>query len=120
MFLLIFCRRAINKNKLIALMAAVTLRETPGSTVVTDSVTSSGLTKFIEAQGGKHMRCALWLSDVRSSCCILRSNSLRRGAASTCGALCGSTVTGVLLFVGIKLWRRGVASTCGALSLLWG
>ena len=51
--------RAINKNKLIALMAAVTLRDAPGSTVVTDSVTSSGLTAFIEAQGGKHLRCGV-------------------------------------------------------------
>jgi phosphomannomutase len=51
--------RAVNKNKLIALMAAVTLRDAPGTTVVTDSVTSSGLTKFIEAHGGKHLRCAM-------------------------------------------------------------
>lgn len=50
--------RAINKNKLIALMAAITLRDVPESTIVTDSVTSSGLTAFIEAHGGKHFRCA--------------------------------------------------------------
>ena len=49
---------AINKNKLIALMAAVTLRKFPGSTVVTDSVTSSGLGKFISKLGGTHFRCA--------------------------------------------------------------
>lgn len=48
---------AINKNKLIALMASVTLRKFPGSTIVTDSVTSSGLTKFIEKLGGQHLRC---------------------------------------------------------------
>lgn len=47
---------AINKNKLIALMSAVTLRKFPGSTIVTDSVTSSGLTKFIEKLGGQHFR----------------------------------------------------------------
>lgn len=37
-----------NRNRLIALMAAIVLREHPGSTVVTDSVTSAGLTQFIE------------------------------------------------------------------------
>lgn len=48
--------KPINKNKLIALMAAITLRQHPGSTIVTDSVTSEGLTKFIEKLGGKHFR----------------------------------------------------------------
>ncbi len=45
----------INRNKLIALISAVLLEEKKG-TVVTDSVTSDGLTEFIEAQGGKHHR----------------------------------------------------------------
>lgn len=31
-------------------------QECPGSTIVTDSVTSNGLTSFIEANGGKHFR----------------------------------------------------------------
>ena len=31
-------------------------RKYPGSTIVTDSVTSNGLSEFIEAQGGKHYR----------------------------------------------------------------
>lgn len=38
----------LNRNHLIALIAAIVLREHPGSTVVTDSVTSDGLTQFIE------------------------------------------------------------------------
>ncbi len=38
----------LNRNRLIALIAAITLREHPGSTVVTDSITSDGLTQFIE------------------------------------------------------------------------
>jgi phosphomannomutase len=46
----------INSNRFIALMAAIVLQENPGSTVVTDSVTSNGLTSFIEARGGKHFR----------------------------------------------------------------
>ena len=48
--------REINSNRFIALMAAVVLRQHPGTTVVTDSVTSNGLTDFITALGGKHMR----------------------------------------------------------------
>lgn len=38
------------------LQAAVVLREHPGTTVVTDSVTSNGLTQFITSLGGKHFR----------------------------------------------------------------
>ena len=48
--------RSINSSSLIALIAAIMLEETPGITVVTDSVTSSGLKTFIEAKGGKHHR----------------------------------------------------------------
>lgn len=46
----------INSNRFIALMAAIVLQEHPGSTIVTDSVTSNGLTTFIEARGGRHFR----------------------------------------------------------------
>jgi phosphomannomutase len=47
----------LNRNYLIALMAAIVLREHPGSTIVTDSVTSDGLTQFIEeALKGVHHR----------------------------------------------------------------
>lgn len=47
----------INRNRLIALMSAIVLREQPGSTIVTDSITSDGLTQFIEQDlGGKHHR----------------------------------------------------------------
>ncbi|CAD6220130.1 unnamed protein product [Miscanthus lutarioriparius] len=49
--------RELNRNRLIALMAAIVLEEHPGTTVVTDSVTSDGLTVFIENKlGGKHHR----------------------------------------------------------------
>ncbi|CAM9298992.1 unnamed protein product [Ascophyllum nodosum] len=47
---------AINRNRLIALMATVVLRDSPGTTIVTDSTTSNGLKQFIEARGGKHLR----------------------------------------------------------------
>lgn len=49
--------REINRNRLIALAAAVALADCPGGTVVTDSVTSDGLKQFIETTlGGKHCR----------------------------------------------------------------
>ena len=48
--------RAINRNRLIALIAAILLEENPGATFVTDSVTSSGLNQFITEWGGTHYR----------------------------------------------------------------
>ncbi|CAI5463956.1 unnamed protein product [Closterium sp. Yama58-4] len=49
--------KEINRNRLIALIAAIVLEEHPGTTIVTDSVTSDGLTTFIESKlGGKHLR----------------------------------------------------------------
>lgn len=49
--------REINRNRLIALISAVLLEETPGATIVTDSITSSGLKDFIENElGGRHHR----------------------------------------------------------------
>ena len=48
---------AINRNRLIALLAAIVLQEKPGTTIVTDSITSDGLTQFIEQHlGGRHHR----------------------------------------------------------------
>ncbi len=47
--------KEINRNRLIALISAILLAEQPG-TIVTDSVTSDGLTEFIESRGGKHHR----------------------------------------------------------------
>ncbi len=47
--------KSINKNRLIALIAAVLMEEKKG-TVVTDSVTSAGLKTFIEGIGGVHHR----------------------------------------------------------------
>lgn len=47
----------LNRNRLIALISAIILQEHPQSTIVTDSITSDGLTKFIEQElGGKHHR----------------------------------------------------------------
>lgn len=46
----------LNRNRLIAALAAILLRDHPGTTIVTDSVTSDGLSDFIAAEGGKHHR----------------------------------------------------------------
>ncbi|NLC25013.1 MAG: phosphomannomutase/phosphoglucomutase [Fastidiosipila sp.] len=46
----------INRNRLIALMAAMILEEHPGTTIVTDSVTSDELSDFIRELGGIHHR----------------------------------------------------------------
>lgn len=47
----------INRNRLVALSAAIALEQCPGGTIVTDSTTSAGLKTFIEATlKGKHHR----------------------------------------------------------------
>ena len=47
----------INRNRFIALMATIVLEEHPGSVIVTDSVTSTGLKYWIEEKlGGVHLR----------------------------------------------------------------
>lgn len=48
--------REINRNRLIALISAILLNDDPGATIVTDSVTSSGLAQFIAEWGGVHYR----------------------------------------------------------------
>ncbi len=46
----------LNRNRIIAMLAAILLREHPGTTIVTDSITSTGLEKFITEKGGIHHR----------------------------------------------------------------
>lgn len=47
----------INRNRLVALASAIALEGNDGGTIVTDSITSSGLKEFIEnTLGGKHYR----------------------------------------------------------------
>jgi len=46
----------LNRNRIIAMLAAILLRENPGTTIVTDSITSTGLAAFIEKHGGIHHR----------------------------------------------------------------
>lgn len=47
---------AINRNGFIAFIASMLLADYPGSTIVTDSITSTGLTEYIESRGGQHHR----------------------------------------------------------------
>lgn len=46
----------LNRNRLIAAISAILISEKKGATIVTDSITSSGLAEFIAAQGGHHHR----------------------------------------------------------------
>lgn len=49
--------KEINRNRLVAMAAAIALEDNAGGTIVTDSITSSGLKNFIENElGGKHCR----------------------------------------------------------------
>ncbi len=49
--------REINRNRLVALAAAIALEGNEGGTIVTDSITSDGLKQFIEQSlGGVHCR----------------------------------------------------------------
>ncbi|WP_322175530.1 phosphomannomutase/phosphoglucomutase [Acutalibacter caecimuris] len=49
--------REINRNRLVAVAAAIALEDAPGGTVVTDSITSDGLHDYIETTlGGRHCR----------------------------------------------------------------
>ena len=54
----------INRCSLIALASAVVLSETPGATIVTDSVTTEGLRAFIESKGGVQLRFKRGYRDV--------------------------------------------------------
>ena len=46
----------LNRNRIIAMLSAILLREHPGTTIVTDSITSTGLGDFIAEKGGVHHR----------------------------------------------------------------
>ena len=46
----------LNRNRIIAMLSAILLREHPGTTIVTDSITSTGLADFIKEKGGIHHR----------------------------------------------------------------
>ncbi len=74
----------INRNRLIALMSAIVLEENPGTTIVTDSVTSEGLTEFITGLGGVHHRFKRGYRNVINE-------SLRLNESGQCSALAMET-----------------------------
>lgn len=62
----------INRNALIALCSAILLKDKKG-VIVTDSVTSDGLTKFIEKLGGRHLRYMRGYKNVIDKCVELNN-----------------------------------------------
>ena len=48
--------KTLTRNDLIAALATIALNSNPGTTIVTDSVTSDGLAQFIASKGGVHKR----------------------------------------------------------------
>ncbi|MBP7459718.1 MAG: phosphomannomutase/phosphoglucomutase [Candidatus Delongbacteria bacterium] len=68
--------RPVTHNRLLALIAAMTLSDHPGSYVVTDSVTSDGLSRFITARGGVHRRFKRGYANVRNEMKRLNQSGL--------------------------------------------
>lgn len=70
--------REINRNALIALASSIALEGNEGGTIVTDSVTSSGLKSFIEdTLGGKHHRFKRGYRNVIDECRRLNMEELK-------------------------------------------
>ena len=65
----------VNRNALIAMMAAILAPDYPGSTIVTDSVTSDGLQKFLESDLKlKHHRFKRGYKNVINECIRLNNS----------------------------------------------
>ena len=67
--------KEINRNRLIALLSAILLKDKKG-VIVTDSVTSDGLTSFIESLGGKHLRFKRGYKNVINKCRELNAKGI--------------------------------------------
>lgn len=69
--------KEINKNKLIALASAIALKGNDGGTIVTDSVTSNGVKKFIEEElKGNHKRFKRGYKNVINEAIKLNENGI--------------------------------------------
>lgn len=69
--------KEINRNRLVALAAAIALEENKGGTVVTDSITSDGLKEYIENElGGKHHRFKRGYKNVINEALRLNDNGI--------------------------------------------
>ncbi len=66
----------LNKNRLIAAISAILLKEFPGTTIVTDSITSAGLAAFIPRHSGKHLRFKRGYKNVINESIRLNQNGI--------------------------------------------
>jgi phosphomannomutase len=67
----------LNRNRLIAMMGVIYARQSPGCAIVTDSVTSTGLTTFLEeALGLKHVRYLRGYANVIQKAQLLNEQGL--------------------------------------------
>jgi len=58
--------KPVNGNRMLALVAAMVLSEHPNTYIVTDSVTSDGLTEFIKSHNGIHCRYKRGYANVKT------------------------------------------------------
>ncbi|MGB3368921.1 MAG: phosphomannomutase/phosphoglucomutase [Acidaminobacteraceae bacterium] len=78
--------KQVNRNRLIALMSVIALKESPNSIIVTDSVTSTGLSDFISNLGGVHHRFKRGYKNViNESIRLNKDNKLSHLAIETSG-----------------------------------
>ena len=131
--------KEISRNALIAMMAAILAPDYPGSTIVTDSVTSDELTEFLQGELGlRHLRFGAPGCQAGKFCFqgILAGTAGTAGIGQTCDlrvqcldlcrqlfalrfhglchgpvALQGGLCLGAVLFPGADLFLQG----CGAL-----
>lgn len=68
--------KEINRNSLIALISAILLEENPNAYIVTDSITSDGLTEFITSKGGHHHRFKRGYKNVINEAIRLNSENM--------------------------------------------
>ncbi len=64
----------LNRNRIIAMLSVILLREYPGTTIVTDSITSTGLNEFITKKGGVHLRFKRGYRNVINKSIALNNN----------------------------------------------
>ena len=97
--------KELNRNRLIALLSALVLNDKSG-VIVTDSVTSDGLTYFIESLGGKHLRYRRGYKNVIDKCRDLNENGIYSPLAiETSGqrGVCGKQLSCDGAYVIVKL-----------------
>jgi len=69
--------KPVTGNRILALVYAMILEEKPGTTVVSDSVTSDGLAEFVESKGGIYRRYKRGYANVRNEMKQLNESDIR-------------------------------------------